>query len=137
MRILFAIAILASASGCGSSTPETSQHPKQAAPRAAPVAAVVLDAGRPGVERRLPLPESEAAWLQKVVSRQPKVQTPSIPLAVQLAVEVNGKRYALEPNELVSFGGPGSQHWHSPGIKKRLMQAAEKHGANNALQPTK
>jgi len=102
---------------------------------AKPTAAVILDAGRPHNERSTPLPEAEVAWVQGVLAGVPRLEKPAVPLEPVNTLVVNGTRYALEPDELIQFAGEGSRHWSSPGIKKRLLDSADRHRADKEPPP--
>jgi hypothetical protein len=136
MKSFLAIAIVTLLGGCGLPTdrPVQSATTNSVPTKAASDAFLVVDL--PQHERILSLPKNEAEFLRQVLAKTSRVENPSVPLVPTMAVSVDGTRYYLDDDQLISFAAPGSRHWSSPGITRRLLDAANKNGANKAPEDT-
>lgn len=131
MKYIFTIASLAILTGCGptpgTDNPENdAQRPKLSKSNAA----IVLDIGIPQKERTISLSERDTLWIKKVIDNPSRLETPSVPLEPNIAVIIDDTQYALEPDEIIQFTGTGSNHWSSPGVKKRLLDSVRNRDTN-------
>ena len=99
------------------------QEPEIAVPK--PAARIILELGQRDKERSIALPVEAAELAKRLVAGPPHSESePQVPLAMRTAVVLDGVRYALQDDEIILLYGHGSKTWKSPGIGKRLIDAA-------------
>ncbi len=70
------------------------------------------------------MPEGQQL-LKELLAREPDVNS-TIPIALKPSglLEHEGKRYAIEPDQVILFGDEGTKIWKRKGIRKELIKSS-------------
>jgi hypothetical protein len=116
-RIIIALVAVAVV-GCASRVEQNPEPPK------ANLLSLVIE-NKTGRWRPDPIPGAEAEVIRRIVAAPPDTIL-SEPLALEAVymVDIDGTRYTLEPNEIITMGN--TRIWKSKGIQKRILDAVRK-----------
>ena len=70
------------------------------------------------------IPDVQEQKLRRIVQSEPDEEfDDNLPLEPIYSVEVDGTKYALEPDEIIFLGMPRTRRWKAPGIRKEILEA--------------